>query len=239
MWDILLLAEEHDLPGLTDILKRQNSDVTVTGVSHVKELEAASANPTGRLRLVCFCTGVIVPGAVLRRLEGPSYNFHPGPPNFRGLYPAVFAINNDARHFGATAHEVAETVDEGAIVAVDLVDMPDGIDRLNLEALSRRVVTRLFVRLAPQLIDCDDALPHIDVQWSGRAWTRKDFEALCLLPDDIEEEDFHRRYRAVGEGPEHALGFQRFGRSFSLDPVPGDGVVYKGGDAVGTTSESQ
>ena len=239
MRDILLLAEAHDLPGLTDILKRENADVMVAGVSGLEELVAATTSPGSRLRLVCFCTGVIVPGAVLDRLEGPSYNFHPGPPDFRGLYPAVFAINSNARQFGATAHEVAESVDDGAIVAVDLVDMPSDIDRLNLEALSRQVVTQLFIRLAPHLIGCDDALAHIDQQWSGRPWTRKDFEALCLLPDDIEQEEYQRRYRAVGEGPEHALKFQRFGRSFSLDPMPGDGVVYKGGHAVGKNSEAE
>ncbi len=234
MSDIVLLAEKHDLPGLGDILKRQDPGVKLTGVSNRTELEAATVNPAPALRLICFCTGVIVPGAVLQRLHGPSYNFHPGPPDYRGIYPAVFAIYNNARQFGATAHEITESVDDGAIVALDLVDMPENIDRLNLEALSRQLVTGLFVRLAPQLIGSGDPLSPVDTQWSGRTWTRKDFDELCLLPDDITAEEFARRHRALGEGPEHAITLQRFGRRFSLDPVPGDGQIYKGGNAVGT-----
>jgi len=233
MRDILLLAEGHDLPGLTEILKRQNPAVTVTGVSNLEDLMVATENPSPELRLVCFCTGVIVPGAVLGRLSGPSYNFHPGPPDFRGIYPAVFAIYNAAQQFGATAHEITETIDGGAIVGLDLVDLSPEIDRLNLEALSRQLVTGLFVSLASQLIGYDEPLPLLDTNWSGPIWTRKDFEALCVLPDDVSMEEFERRYRALGEGPEHTLKFQRFGRTFSLAPMPGDGLVYKGGQTVG------
>ena len=237
MWDILLLAERHDLQGLTDILKRHNPDIVVGGVSTREELIVETdRRPTG-MRLICFCTGVIVPGAVLQAFDGPSYNFHPGPPGFPGVYPAVFAIYNDAERFGATAHEVTETVDDGAIVGVDLVDMPNGIDRLNLEALSRQLVTRLFVKLMPQLIENRDPLIAIDQQWSGRSWTRKDFESLCRLPADVTPEEFERRFRALGEGPEHALWFERFGRRFSLDPVDGDGHVYKGGQAFGAKAD--
>lgn len=234
MRDILLLAERHDLLGLSDILRRENPAVTIKGVSDLGELQAATAEITPGLRLVCFCTGVIVPAAVLHKLQGPSYNFHPGPPDYRGIYPAVFAIHAAAQTFGATAHEISDKVDDGAIVGVDTVAMPENIDRLNLEALSRQLVTGLFVRLAPQLIGSGDPLSPVDTQWSGRTWTRKDFDELCLLPDDITAEEFARRHRALGEGPEHAITLQRFGRRFSLDPVPGDGQIYKGGNAVGT-----
>ena len=232
-----MLAEAHDLPGVIDLLKQQIPAVSVEGVSVLTELAAATRNASPDLRLICFCTGVIVPRDVLNNLSGPAYNFHPGPPEFRGIYPAVFAIYSGARQFGATAHELSETVDEGAIVGVDMVDMPANIDRLNLEALSRHLVTGLLTRLAPELIGSDDPLQHTGVNWSGRKWTRRDFEDLCYLPDDVEGQEFERRYRALGEGPEHALKFRRFGRTFSLNPVAGDGVVYKGGDAVGRVSE--
>ncbi|MBL8644875.1 MAG: hypothetical protein JNK21_13150, partial [Rhodospirillaceae bacterium] len=39
-----------------------------------------------RTRLVSFGSGVIVPEAILSVLP-PSYNFHPGPPAYRGLFP--------------------------------------------------------------------------------------------------------------------------------------------------------
>ena len=46
MREILLLAEGHDLPGLSEILKRQNPAVVVSGVSNLDELEAATENPS-------------------------------------------------------------------------------------------------------------------------------------------------------------------------------------------------
>ncbi len=232
MWNIVLLAEHHDLPGLGDILRSHNAAVTVIGVSTAPQLAAATENPGGNTRLVCFCTGTLVPAAVLDSLPGPSYNFHPGPPEYPGIFPAVFALYEGAGQFGATAHQLTAAVDGGPIVAVDRIDMPRAIDRLNLEALSRQVVTDLFIRLAGQLIEQESPLTTIDQKWAARSWTRKDFQALCLLPEDVSTEEFERRYRALGEGPEHVLRLQRFGRRFSLDPVAGDGRIYKGGTAV-------
>ena len=52
---------------------------------------------------------------MLDAFAGPSYNFHPGPPNRPGRYPSVFALYDNARHFGITVHEMLPKVDSGAI----------------------------------------------------------------------------------------------------------------------------
>ncbi|PIW28857.1 MAG: hypothetical protein COW30_06485 [Rhodospirillales bacterium CG15_BIG_FIL_POST_REV_8_21_14_020_66_15] len=229
---ILLLADADELPGLTRIFWNVAPEARVLGVSTRAELEQATETPPDDLRLVAFCTDVIVPEAVLARLPGPAYNLHPGPPWVRGVYPSVFALYEGLDRFGATLHEMTSDIDAGPIVAVDEAPIPAGMDRLALETLARELVTGLLARMARPLLATDGPLFRLDVAWSGRAWSKKDFEALCRLPDDIGETEFRRRHRAVGEGPNHALYFEKFGRRFSLDPPAMSGPVVKGGRPV-------
>ncbi len=62
--------------------------------------------------------------------------------------------------------------------------------------------------------------------------TRQDFENLCEVLPDVSADEFHRRYRAVGEGHEHAMFVTLHGRRFLIENMPGDGKVYVGGQVV-------
>lgn len=234
MKHILLLADADELPDLTRIFRNATPDARIQGVSTRDELDQATAAPADDLRLVAFCTDVIVPEAVLGRLPGPAYNVHPGPPWVRGIYPSVFALYDGLDRFGATLHELTAEIDAGPIVAVDEAAITSGMDRLALETLARDLVTGLLTRTAADLLTVSGPLPHHDARWSGPAWSKKDFDALCRLPDGIDEAEFRRRLRAIGEGPNHALYFEKFGRRFSLSPSGRTGPVVKGGRPVGS-----
>ncbi|SDG68352.1 formyltransferase family protein [Roseospirillum parvum] len=215
---LILLTDPEPVP---DLIRRLRSDDRGLGlkVAHsLGHLEKALAEAPPRVRLMAFCSGVVVPPALLKALPGPAYNLHPGPPEVRGLYPSVHAIYQGLPTFGTTLHEMAEGVDSGPIVAVDRFPMPAPAERWRLDRLSLASALAMVGRLAPQLADIDTPLPHLpDVQWSGPAHRRADFEALCQLPSRIDAAEFDRRYRAVGEGPEHALSIRIFGQRFVLD----------------------
>ncbi|MGB0684352.1 MAG: formyltransferase family protein [Magnetovibrionaceae bacterium] len=225
---IILLCEEHDAAPLARILRLHDPDLPILPVYSRAELEAVVEVEGDPRRLIAFCTGVIVPKPVLDALQGPAYNFHPGPPDYPGLFPAVHALYAGAKSFGATAHEITETIDEGLIVGTRMADVPAGFARAELEAMSRKLVTDLFVNLSRALVLNPGPLPAVEASWGPQRFTRADFEALCELPWDIEEAEFQRRLRALGEGPDHALTFRRFGRRFGL-VTDRAGPVVKGG----------
>jgi methionyl-tRNA formyltransferase len=194
----------------------------------VAELDAVLAPAGPETRLISFGAGVIVPEALLKRLSGPAYNFHPGPPAYPGIYPSVFALYDGAATFGVTVHEMAPAVDSGPIVALDSFPIPAAWDRLALDTAAFSIMMRQLHRLAPRLADTGQPIPRMAEAWTGRCRTRKDFEALCRLPDDATNAEFTRRYRAVGEGPEHALSITRFGRTFRLDSDRRGDIVRAG-----------
>ena len=162
------------------------------------------------------------------RLSLGAYNFHPGPPEYPGIFPSVFALYAGEKNFGVTLHEMAAVVDSGPIVAVERFAIKPEWDRLALDTATFTALTHLLARCAGHLNDTNTPLAHASETWGTPRRTRKDFDSLCRLPEDASAEEFIRRYRAVGEGPEHALTVSRFGRTFALQPTRGGDVVRGG-----------
>jgi len=225
---IILVTPEEEVDGLANVLRTVDTTVDLASASSLEELRArAAARPD--TRLIGFCTPLIVPADVLDALTRPAYNFHPGPPEYPGLFPAVFALYDGAGQFGATCHEMTAEVDGGAIVGVTRCDIRAETDRLNLEALSRQLVAHLFTEMAPALVYTETPLQPVGEAWGTPVRRRADFDALCQLPDDVDAAEFERRLRAVGEGPNHALRINLHGRHFRIENTPSDGRVYVGG----------
>lgn len=221
--EILLLTDPALAADLKTILREANPNAAILRMDSLAGLQNHCRAPLENTRLLSFGAELIVPGPVLCNLGAGAYNFHPGPPTLPGRFPSCFFIYEGGTRFGSTVHEMAETVDSGPINAVDWFDVPPDIDRVTLNALSYRSLIGLFAKLAPHLATHSEPLPRIDATWSGKAKTQKDFDALCQLPPDVSEQEFLRRYRAVGEGPNHALEITLFGHRFRLDnrrPAP-------------------
>ncbi|MHB1205087.1 MAG: formyltransferase family protein [Rhodospirillaceae bacterium] len=192
------------------------------------ELDRLLAAGTAATRLLSVGAGFIVPPRILQALGGPAYNLHPGPPDYPGLFPSVFALYDRSVRFGITLHEMAAKVDEGPIAAVDTYDILPDWDRLALDSATFGAMLNMIERLAPALTDISRPLPRLGVPWSGAKRTRKDFDALCALPETADATEFARRLRAAGEGPDHALTLTRFGRTFRLTPETEMEIVRAG-----------
>jgi len=230
--DVLLVTEADEVPILRQLIKAVDPKTRVENVETLDALDQATRPPTPNRRILSFLSGVIFPAEIINRLDQPAYNFHPGPPEVRGLFPTVFALYDNHTRFGATAHEIAPEIDAGTIVGVVRADIAPDAHRMSLEVEARKQVTYLFAQLLRPLLETSAPLPPSGDQWSGKIWCRADFDALCKMPFDVSDEEFLRRHRAIGEGPEHALKLERFGRTFSLDMLENQGPIVKGGRKV-------
>lgn len=216
--EIVLLTGAREAPHLSDYLRRQNPALKVTHVESRDDLVCAVYPRRPGMRLVAFCTSVVVPGDALESFDALAYNFHPGPPTYPGRHPASFAIYEGASQYGVTAHEMMRQVDSGAIVGVELFDMPPSPRLAQLETLSFEAAVRLFQRLGPLLANSAAPLPHIDAQWSGWRSRQRDFDAMCALTSDIDRVELDRRIRAFADGLDGTLYLTLHGRRFRIEP---------------------
>ncbi len=195
---IVLLTQPPEGAVLGKILTAHNPDLAIALISDKAALARLGEEDLSATRLLSFCSPVIVPGSLLKAMPGPSYNFHPGPPNRPGRYPSVFAIYEKAQHYGVTVHEMTEKVDAGPIVAAEWFSVPAHAAIADLETLSLEYLVAAFKRLAPFLALNSNPLPRIFIPWSGTKRTKADCEAICRITPDLSEPEIELRQRACG-----------------------------------------
>lgn len=227
--DIILLSERINTDPLVTMLTGANPALVIHHADTLAKLRRV-IDPSRRQRLISYHTSVIVPADILDAI-GPAYNFHPGPPSRPGLYPGTWALYEGDRRFGATVHEMAATVDSGPVVGLGWFDIEPEMTILEVDSLTHDLMRDLFRQLVPLLATADGRLEPVGIPWSGRKTTRRDYEALLEMPPDVDAFEFHRRLRAVGVGPEHALHFYLHGQKFALD-VGDMGDIVIGGEKV-------
>jgi methionyl-tRNA formyltransferase len=195
---LALLCPREDARYLTAVLATANRDLTVVTAADTAQLERLVAEAGGVDRIVAFRTNGIVPAELLRRVPGPCYNFHPGPPGYPGRHPFAFALYDGAAQYGVTAHEMVERVDAGPIVGMLAFPLPAPADPDRLIDQTHTALVQLFVTLAPQLARTDRPLPRTGLSWDqSRRCTAKALDALRALPPDIGLEEMERRLRAL------------------------------------------
>lgn len=224
---ILMTQREFEEP-LTDVLRRAAPRMAVSFAWSLADLEAELAHDPEGSRILSVGSDVIVPRRVLAGLLSPAYNLHPGPPNYPGLFPSVFALYDGAPEFAVTLHEMAPAVDSGAICKVERFKIDPRWDRLGLDTHTLVVLMHVLESMASDLANVHTPLRHSGDLWSGRRRTRKDFEALCHLPEGFTPEELVRRIRAVGEGPDHCLTTTRGGALLPVDTGRRGAVVRAG-----------
>jgi methionyl-tRNA formyltransferase len=211
---LLLLTGSFEAGMLVPHLARHNPDCALHHVESFQALESALADAGPSTRLLAFCTAVIVPINLLDRLPGPSYNIHPGPPNFPGRHPESWGAYHRVRSFGATLHEMAPRVDEGAIIDVARFDPPEGGGQLDFGMGAFRAALELVLRWSKWLTGDDRPLPRSDLQWSGHKTTHAELVAMCHVTPDLDFEEFERRRRAFAEPAGSRMTVRLHGRDF-------------------------
>lgn len=196
---ILLTGSTQQHRALAALLREHNPGLSFRFVLTLDELAGIEPDVLRDARLVSFTSGVIVPGAMLGQLGHGAYNFHPGPPQYPGWAPAHFALYENARTFGATAHAMAARVDSGPIIGVELFDIPENISVRELEQIAFVRLAHLFWRMSRD-IACEIApLPALPVAWTGTKSTKRMYRELCEIPPQISATELKRRIRAFND----------------------------------------
>ena len=193
---VLLTGNCDQQLALTELLRAHNPALSFLCAVTLAELDAIEPEVLRRARLVSFTTGVIVPERILDVLGYGAYNFHPGPPDYPGWAPAHFALYDGAKGFGATAHVMDPRVDCGAIVGVEMFDIPGGIEVRGLEQMAYFRLAYLFWRMSRDLACEAAALAALPIRWAGIKSTKRMYAAFCDLPSDIGPAEMKRRIHA-------------------------------------------
>ena len=63
-----------------------------------------------------FRSHYILKKKLLSDVNYGAINFHPGPPEYRGIGCVNYALYDNSKNYGATAHLIDEKIDHGKII---------------------------------------------------------------------------------------------------------------------------
>ena len=68
--------------------------------------------------IFAFRSHHILKKKLIKKAKYAAINFHPGPPEYRGIGCVNYALYEKSRNYGATAHLIDEKIDHGRIIDV-------------------------------------------------------------------------------------------------------------------------
>ena len=189
--------------------------VTCLGL-HGDPFPEAAADWAGDV-IVSYLSRWIVPGAVLARVAKATINFHPAPPEYRGIGCINFALYNGATMYGVTCHHMANVVDSGDIIDVRRFPILGTDDVASLLDRTYDYQLAMFYDVMGFVL-AGEPLPRSSEQWGRHLYTRRELNELASIRSDMSADEVRRRVRATTYGgwrPEirvHGLRFAYEGK---------------------------
>ncbi len=131
-----------------------------------------------------------------------NINFHPGPPDYPGIGCYNFAIYNNEKYYGCTAHQINEKVDNGKILNVRKFKIKGD----DVKSLILQTYEEMFLLFKEILISIKkNNLSFMKEGWKKKASTRKELNKLSLLNVKMSKSEIEKRIKATyfkrGFGP--------------------------------------
>lgn len=153
--------------------------------------------------ILCFRSLFILPKSVLQNASVAAINFHPAPPEYPGSGCINFALYDNAKEYGVTAHVMNTKVDNGTILRCERfpIEVSDTLD--SLLKRTHQALLDLFVSFVQRLAQDNEAFlreceaDSTSETWRGEARTMKELEALQTLSCDITQTELERIVRAT------------------------------------------
>lgn len=194
----------------------ENSEINfITSNERYKKFPEKYLNISGDY-LISFLSPWIIPKKVLNNFV-LAINFHPGSPEYPGAGCYNFAIYEEAKEYGVTAHFMNEEIDAGDIIKVKRFPVFVNDSVLSLQRRTYDYMLILFYEVISELRE-KGRLEKSNEKWKRRAFKRKDIDELCKLDFSMPKEEILRRIRATYYPGMPGPYFELYGKKFSYDP---------------------
>ena len=202
---ILFFGRKNDINSkkILSLIKRKSKIVKVIW----------STNPEDKLKLknllkhnyeyiFCFRSFIILRKSLIKKAKYAAINFHPGPPEFRGIGCLNFAIFENAKFYGVTAHVLDTKIDYGKIINVKRFEI---LKRDNVDSLLDKTHKKLLSQ-ARKIIDLLSKNPYNlnkliykskNEKWSKKITKRADLDNFYNISSATTKKNLIKKIRAT------------------------------------------
>ena len=171
--------------------------------------------------ILSFRSLFILPRRLLERAQIAAINFHPGPPEYPGSGCINFALYDDAKEYGVTAHVMNEIVDNGLILNVRRFPIVSDDTVESLVTKSHDAALVQFQNIVEEMSSSDELRWKRLLEngsgedWRGTARRISDLDSMQILAYPFDTQELKRRLRAV-HSQAFPLEIDIEGRRFAL-----------------------
>jgi len=119
-----------------------------------------------------FKSDLLLPHRVIASASRGAVNFHPAPPEYRGIGGYHYAIANGDDSFGATCHLMDDLIDHGAILQVTRFAIGPTDTPATLREKSAQASLQLLERFLERVVAGGGQLSSCGATWGPTLYTR-------------------------------------------------------------------
>jgi methionyl-tRNA formyltransferase len=146
--------------------------------------------------IFCYRSNYLLKRNEIRKVSKNIINFHPGPPQYRGIGCVNFAIMNNEKRYGATAHLIdSEKIDNGKIIDVVMWKIKKD---LSIEEILLKTYEKQFYQFKKVIRYIKEDNLEILIKknkkykWSRKLHTKKELNDLYLIDINVKKKKFRK-----------------------------------------------
>ena len=145
--------------------------------------------------VVSYLSKKILKPKFLDKTRKFNINFHPGPSKYPGIGCFNFALYNNEKSYGVTAHLINKKIDNGKIIKERTFKINNKYDVLKI---SNKSYKEMFF-LAKDIIKMikKNKLTFSDQKWKRKAYTRKELNELAKIKIKATKKQILKKIRCI------------------------------------------
>ena len=151
--------------------------------------------------IFCFRSYYILKKKLINNTKNYAINFHPGPPEYRGIGGVNFAILKDEKKFGCTSHLIDEEIDHGKILNVIRfkISKKDTIESILNKTYKFQYaqILKILKSVLKNSFEEKYIRSKKNLKWKKIKYNRKQMLKLYNIPKKLEYKKFVKLIRAT------------------------------------------
>jgi methionyl-tRNA formyltransferase len=200
---ILFICRKNDAWSLKihKILKKNFSHITIFYSKSYNEKINSKIKSWKGDYIFSFRSLLILPNSIIKNAKIAAVNFHPGPPEYRGVGCLNYSVFNNESHYGVTAHLMNHKIDSGKILKVlrYRISRKKNLDEI-LEQTHQKLflLIILFINLiADNKFDINKLIKNNKEKWSKVIKLKSDLDKFYIINKKISKINLQKKLRAT------------------------------------------
>ena len=152
--------------------------------------------------ILCFRSYLILPNKVIKNAQIAAINFHPGPPKYRGVGCLNYALYNDEKEYGVTAHIMNSKIDYGKILMVKRFKIKKNQTLDFILNQTHKYLYNIAMDFIKMIKNKSLNINKLSNKFKNEKWSRiikkkKDLDNFYILKKNMSLNKFNKKLRAT------------------------------------------